>query len=393
MRCPCSEVRGELAANGHRELLDHEERQAGDDAGGDSDGGVAASGRRRERDRDQHDDEARQRLGQAGLVLGVEDRFFLRLDVWVDATVAVDFGQRHAPAFVRPSVEQRRDFQFALDLHRCLVELLQPQRLLKGDGVRLGKAFRRLVVSHLMERPASAFPCALHGHDFALWLVVVPFPRDDDGVLANAAHLAGRRIERRYLPTAAGFVVAEFDVGNPLGAKRVFFAFRLDGFDDFPLAQAVWQPVFVRPIQSRREQHSNEQVRCAHAEHADAGVADGDEFVMPRMLVDGVHEREQQRHRHDDEEIPRQRHPVVPRDLSRANPGELIQLVDQFERYPQQHEPGQADAKRDEPFANQVAIKQTHERRSVSTAQAQGKRRAWPSAQKKPGTRALRLVG
>ena len=39
--------------------------------GGDSDGGVAPSGRRRERDSDQHDDEARQRLGQAGLVLGV----------------------------------------------------------------------------------------------------------------------------------------------------------------------------------------------------------------------------------------------------------------------------------------------------------------------------------
>ena len=46
VRCPCGEMRRELAANGHRELLDHEERQAGDDAGGDSDGGIAASGRR-----------------------------------------------------------------------------------------------------------------------------------------------------------------------------------------------------------------------------------------------------------------------------------------------------------------------------------------------------------
>ncbi len=103
---------------------------------------------------------------------------------------------------------------------RFFIKLLQPKRLVQGDGVRLGEAFCRLVVSHLMERPASAFPCALHGHDFALWLLVIPFPRDDDEVISRAAHLSSGWVKLRNLPIATRFFIPVSNISNPIFADE-----------------------------------------------------------------------------------------------------------------------------------------------------------------------------
>src|SRR5437867_10397772 len=121
----------------------------------------------------------------------------------------------------------------------------------------------------------------------------------------------------------------------------------------------VGHPLFVQEEQKNTEENPDDQIGRAQPPQAHSGGAHGGEFVMARVIGQGVEQREQKSRRQNDflQQF-RRENQVIQGDLQRLEPLLLKsrQFREKVEGEPEHKKTAQTIAERDEQFTQQVAV-------------------------------------